>query len=172
MGCKWPQHRDEERSRERGRKRAKGRGSRRRRIESETREKNRGGRKGKVIKARGEGERLETPLNKSELPSNLSVSRLFLLVTEDQLVLVTGVLLCAIGWLSGQCVHECVCMSGRIPSITHGLGPQAETRSHVGDGGRRAEEEQHPRPLCALALVCVSAWKGEQASERARERQR
>lgn len=43
-------------------------------------------RKGKVIKVRGEGERMETPLNKSKLPGNLSVSRLLLLVTEDQQV--------------------------------------------------------------------------------------
>lgn len=82
----------------------------RRRRESETREKTRGREKGKVIKVRGEGERLETPLNKSELPSYLSVSRLFLLVTEDQVVLVTEVLLCVIGWMSGQCVCVCVCV--------------------------------------------------------------
>lgn len=66
-------------------------------------ERERGEGKEKVIKARGEGERLETPLNKSQLPSKLSVSRLFLLVTEDQLVLLTGVSPCAIGWISGQC---------------------------------------------------------------------
>lgn len=72
------------------------------RRRSETREKTGGREKGKVIKVRGEGERLQAPLNKSELLSYLSVSRLFLLVTEDQVVLVTEVLLCVIGWLSGQ----------------------------------------------------------------------
>lgn len=64
--------------------------------------------------SKGEGERLQTPLNKSELQSNLSVSRLFLLVTKDQLVLVTGVSLCVIGWSSGQRVcagaRACVCV--------------------------------------------------------------
>lgn len=45
--------------------------------------------------------------------------------------------------------------SGRIPSITHGLGPQAETRSHVGDSGRCAEEQRRPR-RCVRAHMCVS----------------
>lgn len=68
--------------------------------------------------SRGERERLQTPLNKSELQSNLSVSRLFLLVTKDQLVLVTGVSLCVIGWSSGQRVcagaRACVCVCVRV----------------------------------------------------------
>lgn len=38
--------------------------------------------------------------------------------------------------------------SGRIPSITHGLGPQAETRSHVEDGGRR----RAAFPVCVSVL--------------------
>lgn len=45
----------------------------------------------------GGGGGLETPLNISQLPSKLSVSRLFLLVTEDQLVLLTGILLTVAG---------------------------------------------------------------------------
>lgn len=69
-------------------------------------------------------------------------------------------------------MRECVCMSGRIPSITHGLGPQAETRSHVGDGGRRAEEERRPRLLCALALVCVCVCVGMKGRASKRESER
>lgn len=85
-----------------GKREHRGRGDRGERMRNKT-ERERGEGKEKVIKARGEGERQETPLNKSRLPSKLSVSRLFLLVTEDQLVLLTGVLLRAIGWISGQC---------------------------------------------------------------------
>lgn len=96
---------------------------------------------------------LETPLNKSQLPSKLSVSRLFLLVTEDQLVLLTGVLL-TVGGLAANAaffprlrhppIPACVCASAcarqpsrGIPSITGRSGPQAETGSGVADSGRR-----------------------------------
>lgn len=54
--------------------------------------------------------------------------------------------------MGNECVpvreHVCVFTSGRIPSITHGLGPQAETRSHVEDGGRR----RAAFPVCVSVL--------------------
>lgn len=53
----------------------------------------------KVIRVKKEKGRWGTPLNKSEPHSNLSVSGLFLLVTEDQLALVTEVLYSV--WLNG-----------------------------------------------------------------------
>lgn len=86
----------------------------------------------------------ETPLNKSELRSKPSVSRLFLLVTEDQLALVTGGLARCV-WLNGSAPSACVCVctsvfaTRGIPSITHGSRPKAQTMlGIVGDVQKRS----------------------------------
>lgn len=70
----------------------------------------------------GVGGGLETPLNKSQLPSKLSVSRLFLLVTEDQLVLLTGVLL-TVGGLAANAAF--------FPRLRHPPSPRVFVRVRV-----------------------------------------
>lgn len=115
----------------------------------------------KVIKVRGERKSDWRPhlINQSCRATCQSLGYL-LLVTEDRIILLTGVSLCVIGWFSNL-MEQCVRMWVSV-GIPHALRPPAERRSRVQESKALPPPTKHTHTTQPSALINnVQVWKGE-----------